>query len=301
MGHSKFTQKIVQWETEFNNLKSLLSSDKTSEFHIQREQWFWARTVISSRNMQIPLDIFNAVFHDRSAVDEGAAEFVRAEHREDGAAAAPVEDSSATMPVIVPLADLANHSISPSLTWGFNPDLHRFEMKTMCDVESGEELTICYGYQPSWKFLIEYGFVPFVNPKHPAGVYESELRISSRILSLFPSNPEDEHSLDSEDVEITALRKELWRELCSIQFDAGMSHESTSPETAQTIVLLTSETTTSRARFIDLLNLCRAGAISSPEDAFTLRESINSPQDSNAWYFVSSRNELHALQLLSEV
>jgi hypothetical protein len=295
-----FKQKLAQWETEFNTLKSLLSPDEASDLKFRREQWFWARTVISSRNMQIPLNIFKTTFNDDSLAEERVEEFTRVEHSGESVAEAPVEVSSATMPVIVPLADLANHSNSPNLTWGFNPVLRQFEMRTIRPVECGEELTINYGFQPSWKFLIEYGFVPTVNSKHPDGVYESELKISSRVLSLFPSNPDDEHSLNSEDVEITALRKELWQELCLQKLGAEIDG-SKRPETAQTNIILTSNPASSRIRFIELINLCRAGAISNLDDALALRESIISPRDSNAWHLVSPRNELHALQLLSEV
>jgi hypothetical protein len=333
----KFKKELAQWDKEYADLKSLLSLGEAGALSFQREQWLWARTVISSRNMQVPSHIFNAVFQESSAVEEISLEVAldvileepteaidiaieqfseikklsksqkkRGKQRAKKNAQLPksgnlsVDDAEATIPIIVPLADLANHSDNPNVIWCLNTEQRYFEMKTLRHVEEGGEITINYGFQPSWKYLLHYGFLPLVNAKRPTGVYESELLLTSRILKLLPSNPDEQYSLDSDDLTITALRKELWEASWTSISDFNNARGKMCG-TLQTSIILTSDPVTAQHRFKELLCLCRAGAISSSKDASILRGHVASLHKSSAWSCVSPRNELHALQLLSEV
>jgi hypothetical protein len=129
--------EVKCWADEFNLLKTLLD-----EFPYSPEQWYWARANIVSRNMQIPQDIFSGVFSlDELCSGDGevsGAEEVEVKHlsksqkkRNKKKKSKQNGVKSDTIPIIVPLADMANHSSNPSVTWRLDPDEKIFEMKSI--------------------------------------------------------------------------------------------------------------------------------------------------------------------------
>ena len=63
---------------------------------------------------------------------------------------------------MVPLADLLNHDVPPSVRWTWIQDENRngFAYHTITNVAKGQQVTLSYGdYKPNHTLLTYYGFV----------------------------------------------------------------------------------------------------------------------------------------------
>lgn len=116
------------WRDEYQLLSSLLKEEFSFPYTLQ--QWLWVRANIVSRNMQIPSKIFNSVFEENEEVSEVAKPLSKSQKKRNRKKK-HVQAIDETIPILVPLADMANHSSSPTVTWRLDPVEKMFEMKAM--------------------------------------------------------------------------------------------------------------------------------------------------------------------------
>ena len=83
---------------------------------------------------------------------------------------------------LVPYADLFNHSMyNPNCTWEYNQISGGFEIHASKDIEKGDKLYFCFGKQPNFKWLMNWGcMVPKNTPFNLAPV----------TIGLDPNDPE---------------------------------------------------------------------------------------------------------------
>ena len=60
---------------------------------------------------------------------------------------------------LVPFVDMMNHSINAKITWGVDDKRDGIIAKAITNITMGEEVTMDYGYMPSAKLFLNYGFV----------------------------------------------------------------------------------------------------------------------------------------------
>ncbi|GLI69471.1 hypothetical protein VaNZ11_014089, partial [Volvox africanus] len=67
--------------------------------------------------------------------------------------------------LMVPYADMANHSFQHNATFCMARDNKRFELRLLFSLVTGEEATICYGEgKPNFEVMRDYGFIVPGNP-----------------------------------------------------------------------------------------------------------------------------------------
>jgi len=222
-----------------------------------------------------------------------------------------------TIPIVVPLADLANHSDEPNAIWRMDCKGEFFEMVTSRFVSKGSEITYNYGNQPLWKFLLHYGFVPAEsNAKIPKACYEYQVTVNSHCLRFFdsdgkhggdPAQPQNlEKNLEKE-LALLRRRKQLWRATHSAShFISGEASHQVPPPAKDTLVsvVLTSTPAVASLRFAVLLSVCRIAAACSAQDFESLHARSTEESHETATTLlspVSRGNERRALLVASQV
>ena len=62
--------------------------------------------------------------------------------------------------VMVPLADMHNHSFDRQGYWTFDEKTKSFQIKANADIKKGDEINLAYGYgRSNMSWLYTYGFV----------------------------------------------------------------------------------------------------------------------------------------------
>lgn len=146
------------WSEEYDFLLCMLP-----HLNFHKNQWFWARANIVSRNMQIPTSIFEAIFPistEQSQSELPLSKSQKKRMKKKKKKHVTKRDQHDTVPIVVPLVDLANHSHVPNASWCLNIETRVFEMRAIRHIEKGDEICFNYGAQASTKYLLHYGFLP---------------------------------------------------------------------------------------------------------------------------------------------
>jgi len=145
--HSLIHSKLYYYKKDYEMLlkiENLLSKELGSTTPVSYSDFLWARTIIQTRSFTVN-----------------------------------VQGSSRT--ALIPMADMLNHRRPPMVEW-FSDSDSRFIMRTLREIEAGEDVWNNYGNKEIFKFFINYGFVPEYRP-------ESALTAVVRIRI----NPSDMH------------------------------------------------------------------------------------------------------------
>jgi hypothetical protein len=148
LAFNKLKVELEMWKAEFSSLTEMIFMDKEKDancLHFTLKQWLYARAIVVSRNMQIPSSVLGTScdFQDPegsvSAAQVDSPHVMKNENSNgklmgrndkflDGFATID------TIPIIVPLADLTNHSSAPNASWRINPADRYFELFTTSEV-----------------------------------------------------------------------------------------------------------------------------------------------------------------------
>lgn len=141
---SKYQGEVAAWKREYEDVASLLALDPAGEAMCTLDEWLWAKAIIASRNMQVPATANVAGLATQLPGLSSISEAGEASDAADGTPSETTPGSSSalipssrlivgltgTVPIVVPLADLANHSSDANVFWGLNPRNGNFEMRT---------------------------------------------------------------------------------------------------------------------------------------------------------------------------
>lgn len=89
---------------------------------------------------------------------------------------------------MVPLADMLNHSTTPTAHWTFNQEKQAFTLTAQRPIKQGDEIFISYGHKPNATLLAWYGFCVPGNPYDVAvfSLPDSSSSFSSSLWRLSP-------------------------------------------------------------------------------------------------------------------